>query len=647
MRSIISSFLIIFSGWTLATHFCVLLGWNLKDLLRLAPFLTLALFGTYVSLTKIKHARSGGNNALVWGRGPANSGSRMSITISLFVLPALLYWSWLAFWFLSVFILSACLLSDFSRNSPEYLGHDRNCSVNENIIVGLFSTAAIILAYAVSRSDLDDAFYVAVSAFSSSNPESSLLNADPMLGENDLPLLFPSYRFSSFELLSGALGYLLSVPAMDAYYIYQLPLWIIASIAANFLLTRELIPKHWLMAGVIALFLILLLGETHRSPANFSFARIFQGKAVFLSVVVPSIYYLTARFFSIRGSNSDLFLLSCCQVASIGLSNFGMLAAPMAGLGAVISNIPLALKGERRRLYAALAVLFIPLPYLIDTALQSIDSPVFNFGTESAENVWVSVFGHHQQYLIGILLLAGPVLAKDTITRWRLAVPPLLLLAIYLNPWLSDFISKHLTTPPVYWRVVWSFPILVFAAVSLCMIMTGALERISPKLFSVSLFVMTLSLTIYSLPLNTIRPENIGRIEGFATWKIPKLDLLVAQKSIDLVTDGGRLLAPDEIAGVVSRFDRHPQLVSTRGLYLDLLRPSIGVDSYEKRRVLYDFVIGSVESSDQFVREALLALDVSVIVVSLSNETPQIIRILESNKYTRREVSHGYVFWKK
>ena len=647
MRSIISSFLIIFSGWTLATHVCVLLGWNLKDLLRLAPFFIFALFGIYVSLAKIKHARSGNNNAMVWGRGHANSGVHMSIAISLFVLPALLYWSWLAFWFLSVFILCACLLSDISRNSHEYLGHDRNCSIHETLIVGLFSIAAIILAYAVSRSDMDDAFYVAISAFSSSNPESSLLTADPMLGETNLPLLFPSYRFSSFELLSGALGYLLSVPTMDVYYIYQLPLWITASIAANFLLTKELIPKHWLMAGVIALFLILLLGETHRSPANFSFARIFQGKAVFLSVVVPSIYYLTARFFSIRGSNSDLFLLSCCQVASIGLSNFGMLAAPMAGFGAIMSNIPLALNGERRRLYAALAVLFIPLPYLIDTALQSIDSPVFNFGTESAENVWVSVFGHHQQYLIGILLLAGPVLAKDTITRWRLAVPPLLLLAIYLNPWLSDFISKNLTTPPVYWRVAWSFPILVFAAVSLCMIMTGALERLSPKFFSIPLFVMTLLLTIYSLPLNTIRPENLGRIEGFATWKIPRLDLLVAQKSIDLVTDGGRLLAPDEIAGVVSRFDRHPQLVSTRGLYLDLLRPSIGVDSYEKRRVLYDLVVGKSESSDQFVREAILALDVSVIVVSLSNETPHFIRILESNSYTRHEVSHGYVFWKR
>ncbi len=529
MRSIISSFLIIFSGWTLATHVCVLLARNLKDLIHLAPFVIIALFGIYVSLKNLNHTSLDDNKLLLSRHRNKNSGIRMPIALSLFIVPALLYWSWLAFWFISVFILCACLFSDISRNSQEYLRRDGNFSIHENLIVGLFSIAAIILAYAVSRSDLDDAFYVAVSAFSSSHPESSLLASDPMLGDNDLPLLFPSYRFSSFELLGGALGYLLSVPAMDIYYIYQLPLWIIASIAANFLLTRELIPRHWFMAGAITLLFILLLGETHRSPANFSFARIFQGKAVFVSVVVPAIYYLTAKFFSKQGTNSDIFLLLCCQVASIGLSNFGMLAAPIAGFGAVMSNIPLALKVRRQRLYAALAVLFIPLPYLIDTAMQSTGSPVFNFGTESADNVWISVFGQNQQYLIGMLLLAGPVLANDRITRWRLTVPPLLMLAIYLNPWLSGFISNHLTTPPVYWRVVWSFPILVFSAVSLCLIIIRVSEGILPKLYSVSLFLGILLLTIYSLPLNTLRSKIWAQSMVSQHGRFPDSILLLAR----------------------------------------------------------------------------------------------------------------------
>jgi hypothetical protein len=122
-------------------------------------------------------------------------------------------------------------------------------------IVALFAITAVVLSYAVSRSDLDDSFYVAVAAFSSSSPEHALFATDPMLGEPVFPLIFQSYRFASFELLSGAVAYLLSIPAMDVYYIYLLPLWVVAAVAAIFLLTRELFPKHWLLAGVVALLL--------------------------------------------------------------------------------------------------------------------------------------------------------------------------------------------------------------------------------------------------------------------------------------------------------------------------------------------------------------------------------------------------------
>ncbi|WP_369333622.1 DUF6077 domain-containing protein, partial [Pseudomonas viridiflava] len=83
---------------------------------------------------------------------------------------------------------------------------------------------------------------------------------------------------------------------MDFYYIYLLPVWVIASIAANFLLAKALMPRSWILVGVITVGLLLLLGEMHRSTANFSFVRIFQGKAVFLSFIVPAIFYLTARY---------------------------------------------------------------------------------------------------------------------------------------------------------------------------------------------------------------------------------------------------------------------------------------------------------------------------------------------------------------
>ncbi|WP_157838051.1 DUF6077 domain-containing protein [Pseudomonas sp. PH1b] len=647
LRTIISAFLIAFAGWTISAQACVLLGWNIKDLLILAPLVITPLFAIYVFLPK-RHKPDAPSRTAISKQYKLNCKHALPLTLTLLIaLPATLYWSWIVFWALSILLLIASLISPELERPSKTLKTTKTESKLSPLIISLIVILAILISYSVSRNDLDDSFYVAIAAFSSSNPEHSLLAGDPMLGETGLPLIFPSYRFASFELLSGALAYLLSVPSMDFYYIYFLPVWVIASIAATFLLTKELIPKSWILAGSITFLLTLLLGEMHRSAANFSFVRLFQGKSVFLSVVVPAIFYLTARFFSKRGTSNDLFLLACCQVTAIGLSNFGMLAGPIAGFGALASNIPLALKGEKSKAYYALAILFIPLPYLINIALQLKGSPVMDFGTETAEDVWTSVFGTHQQYLVGILLLAGPILAKDNITKWRLAVPPFIFFAIYLNPWLSDFISKHVTTPPVYWRIAWSFPIIIFSAVSFCMIATELFKQKPYRLLLALLSAIVLGLIFLSLPYNTLRSGNIGTIENFAAWKIQSSDLIVAQKAVAIDQRDGMLLAPDEIAGVISRFEEHPRLVSTRGLYLDLLRPAIGDEKYKRRRALYDFVTGKIEGNGEFVQTALQSLDISLIILHSNNASSLAINLLSKEGYKKKDSINGYSFWMK
>ena len=518
MHFYVSVILIVFTGWTISSNICVLLELNLKSLLLIAPVVVGTLIGAYSLLLKKKCQCLQSQNTISCRGWFKNNFLFTSSFIALICLPVILRQSWVAFWILSVSILILCLVRHNVKESLESSGIVINFSRFHNLVVVFIAIAAVVLSYTVNRSDLDDAFYVAAASFPSANPTHAIFSTDPMLGEPGFPLIFPSYRFASFELLSGAIAYLISKPAMDVYYIYLLPVWVFASVTVVFLLTKEMIPRHWLLAGIVALLFTLLLGEMHRSPANFSFVRIFQGKAVFLSVIVPAIFYLTTRFFSGKDTKANLFLLACCQIASVGMTNFGMLMGPIAGFGAFISNIPLALKGDLKKIWYFLCTLLLPLPYLIDVALKSSGSPIANLGTESAASVWTSVFGSHQQYLVGFLLLAGPVLAKDTVTRWRLTVPPLLLLAIYLNPWLAGFIGKYVTSPPVYWRVVWSFPILIFAAVSFCMIMLELFEKKSARFISAILSILTIILIFYSLPFNTLRFENIGPTGLLVTW---------------------------------------------------------------------------------------------------------------------------------
>ncbi|KTD58727.1 hypothetical protein Lsai_1334 [Legionella sainthelensi] len=515
----------------------------------------------------------------------------------------------------------------------------------ERAVVGLLLLAWIFLAYAVTRSDLDDAYFTAVAAFSSSHPESSLLAVDPMFGEKKLPLPFPSCRFSSFELISGAIAYLFSVPAMDPYYIYLLPVWLMVVLAATFLLTKEIIPQRWILAGVIAFLFTLLLGEMHRGPANFSFVRIFQGKAVFLSAIVPLIFYFTAKFLSKRGTLMDLFLLGCCQMTSIGLSHFGTLMAPIAGFGALFSNVPLIISNWKKACLA-FAMLLIPAPYLIYIMLQSKNSPLLNFPLESSTQVWSSVMGIHQQYLIGLLLIIGPILAKNSLMRWRLAIPIFLFFFIYLNPYLSEFISKYVTTPAVYWRISWSFPILIFSAISYALVIDNILEKKPLRHFYVSLWFFIFGLILYSLPYNTLREKNIGPFEGFAVWKVPSNTLGIAMEIITIIGDNGTsLLAPDEIAGVVSRFEKHPRLVNVRGMYLDILKPSFSSEEYSRRIALYNLTLGTISEEERFIEESLKQLNVSIVIIAVDNESSEIVHLLHTAHYKRIKVKSNYAFW--
>jgi hypothetical protein len=238
-------------------------------------------------------------------------------------------------------------------------------------------------------------------------------------------------------------------------------------------------------------------------------------------------------------------------------------------------------------------------------------------------------------------------LAGDALTRNRLAIPPLLLFAIYLNPYLSDFISRNITTPPVYWRVVWSFPILIWAAASACVILDRLLEGQKPRLSVAFLSAIVFGLLGLALPFHTLRSDSIGFDFDFAGRKVPAHHYAVAESAIRVNGHGDRLLAPDEISGIVSRFEEHPKLVSVRSLYIDLLAPALGKEAYQERRALHGFVSSSPSKDIETTRVALNSLRVATVVIPETKENEASVQLLKAERFRRIESLNGYVIWSR
>jgi hypothetical protein len=630
-------------GWTVACHVSTLLHASLLECMSISPLLMLAAYA-------IARPRGDRPNQIL----ASQSGKLFPLTIApaIIVLAVLaLRFSWISFWLGSILVLSYVLYADRTFSPSQYASTSPAGTLNSRYgkwVVFAFCLFAAALTLFANRSDLDDAFYVAVAAFAHAHPSAPLLASDPMFGQDHFPLIFPSYQFSSYELLGAAIAWILNIPAMDVIYRFLAPLAAMAAVASIFFCSKQIYPRQWIVTGIIAVTLLLVLGENHRSFGNFAFVRIFQGKAIFLTAMVPLIYGLSFRYQSQNGTSRDLLLLVYAQLAAIGLSNFAPLAAPMAGLTASLAAHPIdsrRLAGKFLKLSATCAV---ALPYLAWIAWSSHDAAVLaNNGPESASAAWREVFGPTQQFLIASILLLGPLLTSDRTLRWRLAVPCIALLAVLLNPWLAGLIARYVTTPPVYWRVTWIFPLTVFLAVGIMVIaerLTQAkLDRELP--FAVATGVGIATLGVISLQGNVARPANHVQWR-FAARKVDANDMAVAELAIQATTIG-KILAPDNIAGLIPIHEKHPDLVNVRSFYIDMLQNAMSPDQYRDRQLLASWVNG-FNPPTPLITKALTDLDVTTTVTQTELTAHEdTSKLLKAADFSPTSTSYGYTIWTK
>jgi hypothetical protein len=640
---LIGLFMACFAGWTLAANVVVLAGGTLNELMLYGPLGALLVIGLFLALpSQSRMMFIAAPVVLSWRRLPNRpwmfTAAALLAVLSLKV-------SWVCFWSLSVLILTAYFFSSVGIDVKIEASSPRDAvTPRQRAILLVTVLAAAIFTLWISRSDADDAFYVGLAAFTNGHSSVALMSQDPMHGEPNWPLIFPSYRFTSYELLMAVIAHVLGIRAMDVAYRVLPPLAAGFVVVSTCFLARELSPKRWLAIGLVTLLLGLILGECHRGAANFMFIRLFQGKAVYLSALLPLLYALVFRYARGNQSPRDILLLGCTEVAAIGISNFAMLAAPMAAGTAVFAVLVALPRSAYRRMLPLVLVLLIPLPYLVYVAIFSSGTQVGG-QVESAETVWRTVFGPQQQYLVALLLLIGPAFAKDTRERIWLCAPPFLLLAIFLNPFLSGFISRYVTMAPVYWRVTWCLPVLTYLAWSLCLVFDRVIGHFTIRHPTAWLAPLLVLLLFASARFNVLRPTNSVEWH-FAGWKVPSPELTVAQAVNRLAPANTSVAAPEAVSSIMALFEQHPRLVSVRDSYLDMLAPSIGPTGYRARKRILDFVSGRGQADAKNLSSALAQLDTSVMVLPADATSLASRRAtLAENDFFLVETSGDWTIW--
>lgn len=468
-----------------------------------------------------------------------------------------------SFWYVSAPL--ALLLFVFVR--PERNNNTPFAAFELIPLIGCAILASLLALWA-NRPDADDVYYLSRSVFYWEHPNSSI----DLLYHHALSLDGESFNFSllrlySLELFWGSLSWLLPIHPATTYFVVGCAAHAALIPLVWYLALSRFSSRHSsvLLGSLIICAYLLLDGYARNSVGNFAFVRIWQTKAVLVSIALPLCLAWSIDFFRSPSQKTalPLFLL---VVSSLGLGATTIVLLPafaVTMVGGYLATTGISRDGLRTT--CGYAALFTPIPLAALAAYLGLDSSYrtsFNahehksFGT-LFRGIFYGVESFPAITLIGSISLAL-ALARPP-TRRFLAGWILVAAVLFLNPLVHPFIIHHIG---IYWRLFFILPF----PFTVGLIAARVADRIPDKLIgplSATGIGITLCLAALFIPndCNVLRRKNSWVQRNFAHYKLKPLILDATNEILQQAPKGG-MLAPPKFSLVVPMLSSEfPQLV--------------------------------------------------------------------------------------
>jgi len=368
-------------------------------------------------------------------------------------------------------------------------------------------------------------------------PHERLLSRDTLHGL-DVPFKIAAYRATSLELLAGVLSRITHLRVLDVCHLLLPGLVGLLTPLALARLLRLLDARRWPYAVFATLLFLIYDGGSHGSYGNFSFVRLFQGKAMFITMVAPLIMAHGVRF-ALFPSPRTFVMLAAAQIAALGTTVTAFWAAPLLAGLAVLCAVPPRWSGWKTLALGALSPLYLVALGLYfklqeggASAVRAMaggadDAPSARL--ELIDKAYGMVLGHRLELVaaISVALLAWP-LCRTALARRFAVVFPLAFFAVLGNPWLATRVAS-VTTSAIYWRVVWLLPVpLLFGLLASSVVQPG-------RRYQQALRMPLFALLLYGY-FNAISPRTIFAKTALG-WPHPKVDMHAYRVAQELVRD--------------------------------------------------------------------------------------------------------------
>lgn len=384
------------------------------------------------------------------------------------------------------------------------------------ISLGLACSAISLIA---NRPDADDYYYVPNAVF-------YIQNRNALMG-HEIHYLFSVEKLVSFAwATSNPYEYVNALIAagfrLDFLSVYYLIIPAISGFMIPIAIFLAIVhfsddERSSIVGTLFTVFVLLLLGETHRTFGNFSFVRIFQGKSILLSLGVPLFVALSINYFKKPSllSWTGLFFVSTA-LSGVSLSTVFILPALAFALSLAYMRVDIEKCKLQTFVFYFASLLYVMMVALYTFIFWRIDID----NTSPANRGWPTTFLGHAEFFINYhmpltpLLMFGSTFLTFLLLKGKrrkfLVTWMFVSIAVFLNPVTSSFLIENVTSANAYWRMFYVYPFPLIVGILSSNLFTRIKHLFRVKQLCLNLFIVILLFgTVFLFPTSVFRQENI------------------------------------------------------------------------------------------------------------------------------------------
>jgi hypothetical protein len=450
-------------------------------------------------------------------------------------------------------------------------------------LLALCALAALLTA-GTRRPNGDDAYYLNVAAAEEDSPDVALQSFDALHRGGLPPVEETLHLPQTYEILVGLVANVSGASARVLYYLILPPLWAVFATLANWLVLRYLLARSGAIIGTaILIFLFVFWGDGVRTFGNFGFVRLFQGKAIYLTVALPLLVLAALRYRQRPGPGTWL-ALALSQCAATGLTANGVVVAPLAAALVILAPTNTSVPTFRTSL-AGLAA-SVPLLFVAAAMYPRLAPYRSAIYTDDVLFGYTTTLGATRTPLILLAFTLLPALASRARLKcaaWIAGYCWLVVLVIFM-PLLA--VAGSVLLGNVYsWRLLWAVPLPLFVSIA-GGIAAGSLgkHRWQFRLTLLAWAAVFVAAGPVAISGDRFAFRNLSRL------KVYDLPYAVAEKVVALARRDAPALVPETVAIYVAGFPEAPPLVGVRERYLRKLRGFIPADQFSSRAALFRYI---------------------------------------------------------